>query len=178
MLCINIFSVTSWSIGIKLHRKHHLNVLTIIPSICVDPCRILVSMATERIKLKTFSSPKPVGQFSFNFVGLFLRYVTLFQIPSNHVVWAKNVATRGQQAILPYSENFKNLLLISILLISKLFCRNVSLVTLKQIFFKPCWLVGKQGHRGAGPFCLIYGYSENLKILFLQKNVVDFQIIV
>ena len=56
LLCVyayaNIFSSVSYgSIGMKLHSKNPLNVLTKIPSIVLDPFRILVSMASKRIKL-------------------------------------------------------------------------------------------------------------------------------
>ena len=54
--CVNFFSsVTSGSIGIKLHRKHPLNDLTRFPSNIWDPCRILVSMATKWKKKFFFS---------------------------------------------------------------------------------------------------------------------------
>ena len=44
---VNIFSsVTSWSTGMKIHRKHSLNDLTRIPNLW-DPCIILVYMATK-----------------------------------------------------------------------------------------------------------------------------------
>ena len=70
---VNIFSsVTSRSIGMKLHRKHSLNDLTRIPSNIWDPCRILVSMVIKRNKLKHSSSPKLVGRFANNFVEMFL----------------------------------------------------------------------------------------------------------
>ena len=46
--CVNFFSsITSGSLGMKLHRKHPLNDFTRFPSNCWDPCRIMVSMATE-----------------------------------------------------------------------------------------------------------------------------------
>ena len=49
---VNIFfSVTSWSIMMKLHRKHPFNVLTRIPSNFWYPGRILISMATNRKKI-------------------------------------------------------------------------------------------------------------------------------
>ena len=64
----------SGSIGMKLHRKHPLNDLTRFPSIFLDPCRILVSMAMKWKKLQNSYSPKLVGRFSTNFVEMFLGW--------------------------------------------------------------------------------------------------------
>ena len=75
---VNFFSsVTSGSIELKLHRKHPLNGLMGIPSKFWDSCRILVSMATKRKKLKNSPSPKLVGRFSNNFVEMFLGWPSI-----------------------------------------------------------------------------------------------------
>ena len=47
--------------------------------------------------------------------------MTLYQIPSSHVDWSKNMAARGWG----YSENLKNLLLQKCQTILQKICRNV-----------------------------------------------------
>ena len=98
---VNIFSsVTSQSIVMKLHRKHPLNVLTRIPSNCLDPCRL----------------KKKFSQICWPIFKQFCRnvpWLTLYQIPSSHVDWSKNMAARGWGlfALYGYSGNLKKILL-------------------------------------------------------------------
>ena len=111
--CVNFFSsVTSGSIGMKLHRKDTLNDLTRFPSNFWDPCRILVSMATKWKKLQNSSSPKLVGRFSNNLVEMFLGW------PSIRFLQAMLIGRKpwppggqGYFALYGYSDKFKNLLL-------------------------------------------------------------------
>ena len=70
-VCSTFFSVTSGSIGMKLHSKHSLNVLSRNSSYSFYPCRILLSMATKLKQLWNSSSHKLVGRFSNNFVEMF-----------------------------------------------------------------------------------------------------------
>ena len=57
--------------------------------------------------LKKSFPPKVFGQFSNDFVKMFLGKPTLFQILLSHVDWTKNMAARGQVYLAFYgsSEN-------------------------------------------------------------------------
>ena len=68
LLCVNI-PVISGSIGMKLHRKHPLNVLTKIPSNSFCSCWIHVSMAKT---CKQFSSQTTWQIFEWIFYEMFL----------------------------------------------------------------------------------------------------------
>ena len=99
--------------------------------------------------------------------------MTLNQIPSSHVDWSKNMATRGR-GVLPYmaidSENLKNLLLLNYLADFQIFLQKCSLGDTLQYSFKPWWLVKKHGHQGAGlfgDFILPYGRGAILALLGL-----------
>ena len=74
-----------------------------------EPCIILVYMATKQNKLYHSSSPKLAGWFSNNFCRN-VSGVTLYQIPSIHVDWSKNMTDRGLGflALYGYSGNLNN----------------------------------------------------------------------
>ena len=89
------------------------------------------------------------------------------------------MAARGGLFLLYNMAKVKTLKIIfseSVVLIFKLFCRNVPRVTLYQIPSSHVDWSKTMDARGRGYFAL-YGYSENLKNLLLRKFLANFQII-
>ena len=123
--CVNFFSsVTSGSIGMKLHRKLPLNDLTRFPSNFWDPCRILVSMAMKWKTLQNSSSPKLVvlGQPSVRFLQAMLIGQKTWPPVSRAIL--HYMAIVKIQKIFFSQTGWQ---------IFKPFCRNVPRVTLYQI---------------------------------------------
>ena len=166
---VNFFSsVTSGSIGMKLHRKHPLNDLT---------RWILVSMATQWKKLQNFSSPKLVGRFSNNFVEMFLGNDPLSDSFKPCWLVEKHSCQGGYFALYGYSEKSSQPK------VSSRFSNNFVEMCLGwlSIRFLQAMLIGRKtwppgGREGVGAILPYISIVKTLKIFF-SESVVDFQII-
>ena len=134
----------------------------------LNPCRILVAMATKRKTFKKSSCQKPLDRLQNKFAEMFLWW------SSTKIVQAIMICQKAYFALYIYIENFKNILVRN---------HGTNITWQKCSFgdplprlFKPSWYVKKNGCWGAELIFPIYLYRK-VKNLLVRNHWTDFNII-